>query len=224
MPDFPFAVVGFDLDGTLVDTAGDLTAAVNHALALADRPPLMADQLRPMVGLGAKHMLAQGLSATGGMVTDDAFRPLYRALLTYYADHIAVHSRPFAGAVTMLDQLDALGVRYGVVTNKFEGLARSLLDQLGLAGRIAAIYGADTLGTERAKPAPDGVAALVRDCGGGRAAFVGDSIYDVMAARGAGAVSIAVRFGFLHQPVEQLGADHIIAHFSELVPLLQSLD
>ena len=64
---------------------------------------------------------------------------------------------------------------------------------------------------------------MIENCGGGRAAFVGDSIYDVMAANGAGVTSVAVNFGFLDRPAQELGADHVIDHFDELVPLLERL-
>ncbi|MBL0767403.1 HAD-IA family hydrolase [Sphingopyxis sp. DHUNG17] len=221
MHDFPFRIVGFDLDGTVVDTAGDITAALNHALALAGREPLAEAQVRPMIGLGTAHLLEQGLVATGG-IPDGGARHLYDELLAYYEAHIAVHSRPFPGLVAALDRLDALGVRTAVMTNKLEHLARRLLEALGLADRMAAIVGGDTL-PGLAKPSPEPIRAMIERSGGGRAAFVGDSIYDVMAARAAGATSVAVSFGFLHQPVEDLGADHIIGHFDELVPLLARL-
>ena len=215
-------IIGFDLDGTLVDTSGDLAAAVNHTLALAGRPPLAVDAITPLVGLGAKHMLERGLAATGG-IDPDAFKPLYRELLLHYEAHIAVHSRPYPGALALLDALDARGIAYGVVTNKFERLARLLLGRLGLAERMLAIIGGDTMGPGRAKPAPDGVIELTRRAGGSAAMFVGDSIYDIDAGRAAGAVTVAVSFGFSHQPVETLGADHVIRHFGELLPLLDRL-
>ena len=116
MTDFPFDIVGFDLDGTLLDTSGDLTAAVNHTLALAGKPLLTIAEVKPMIGGGAKMMLEHGLKASGG-IAEEEFRPLYRAMMAYYADHVSVHTRPFPGAVALLDQLDALGVRYGIVTN-----------------------------------------------------------------------------------------------------------
>ncbi|HWW58958.1 MAG TPA: HAD hydrolase-like protein, partial [Sphingopyxis sp.] len=143
MSDFPFRIVGFDLDGTLVDTLGDLSAALNHALALAGRAPLSDDEVRPLVGLGTTHLIEQALAATGGVPTDDVPR-LLRELIGYYEAHIAVHSRPFPGLVAALDRLDALGVRTAVVTNKLEGLARQLLGELGLADRMATIIGGDT--------------------------------------------------------------------------------
>lgn len=220
MNGFPFAVVGFDLDGTLLDTLGDLASAVNHALALMDRTPLSTDAVRPMIGRGAKHMLEEGLRASGG-IPGGAVERLYPELLRFYEAHIAVHSRPFPGVIAALDRLDALGVRTAVVTNKAEHLARVLLGEFDLADRMATIIGGDTLGVR--KPSPEPIHAMVAQCGGGPAVFVGDSIYDVMAAKNAGVPSIAVSFGFLDRPAGELGADHVIDHFGELVPLLEKL-
>lgn len=220
MNGFPFAIVGFDLDGTLVDTLGDLAAAVNHTLATMDRAPLAEDAVRPMIGRGAKHMLEEGLRATGG-VPGGAVDRLYPELLRFYAAHIAARSQPFPGVIAALDRLDALGVRTAVVTNKAEHLARLLLAELGLADRMATIVGGDTLAVR--KPAPEPIHAMIERCGGGRAIFVGDSIYDVMAAKNAGVPSVAVSFGFLDRPAAELGADHVIDHYDELVPLLATL-
>ncbi|MBL8648959.1 MAG: HAD-IA family hydrolase [Sphingopyxis sp.] len=219
---FPFAIIGFDLDGTLIDSAGDLTAGVNHALGLAARAPLGVEQVRPMIGLGGRHMLEQGLRATGGVPGGD-FERLFREFLRYYEANIAVHSRPFPGLIGALDRLDALGVNTAVVTNKTERLARILLGELGLADRFATIIGGDTLGRDNAKPSPAPIREMIARCGGGRAAFVGDSVYDIVAANAAGVTSILVGFGFLDRPADEFGADHAIGHYDELIPLLETL-
>jgi phosphoglycolate phosphatase len=219
---FPFDIIGFDLDGTLVDTSGDLAAAVNHVLDGVGRPLLSADMVKQYIGGGAKLMLQQGLEATGGIPSDD-FKPLYKKMLAYYATNVSVHSRPFDGALTLLDKLDVMGVRYGVVTNKFESLAVNLLTDLNLAHRMGCILGADTLGKENAKPSGAPIFEMVKRCGGGRAAYIGDSVYDTMAAKNAGVPSVACSFGFLHGPVEDMGADAIIDHFDDLIGILRKL-
>lgn len=221
-PDFPFDIVGFDLDGTLVDTSADLLAAVNHVLGDAGRPLLRTDQIKSMIGGGAKHMLQLGLEASGGIAPEE-FRPLYKQMLRFYEANVAVHSAPFEGAVAALDALDAAGVKTAIVTNKFESLAVKLLDALGLADRFETIIGGDTLGTANAKPSAAPILEMIARCGGGRAAFIGDSIYDIMAAKNAGIPSIAVSFGFLMEPVETLGADAVIDHFGELLATLRAL-
>ncbi|KTT68466.1 HAD-IA family hydrolase [Sphingomonas sanguinis] len=217
---FPFAIVGFDLDGTLLDTSGDLTAAVNHALGSIGRAPLSVEAVKPMIGGGARAMLRHGLEATGGY--DDAMLDtLHRQLLDYYEAHLAVHTAPFSGALAALDELAARGVRLGIMTNKLERFARAILNALGLTDRFDAIIGGDTLGV--AKPSPRPIQALVEQCGGGAAAFVGDSIFDVQAAHAAGLPVVACSFGFLSQPVEALGADAIIDGYRELIPTLERL-
>jgi phosphoglycolate phosphatase len=134
-----------------------------------------------------------------------------------------VHTRPFAGALAVLDQFDEWGIKYAVVTNKFESLARKALGELGLLDRLVTVIGGDTLGPGRAKPEADPIHEMIARCGGGRAAFIGDSIYDIMAAKAAGIPSVACSFGFLMQPVGELGADAVIDHFDELIPALLRL-
>ena len=217
---FPFAIVGFDLDGTLLDTSGDLAAAANHALASAGRRMLAVEQVRPMIGGGSRHMLAQALAATGGC-TDAELDELLPRLLDYYAAHIAVESRPFPGCGDALDALAARGATLAVVTNKLERLAAKLLDEVGLLPRFSAVIGGDTLGDGRGKPKPDLLQLMVERCGGARAAFVGDSIYDVMAAKAAGLPVVGCSFA--PQPAELPGADAVITGYADLLPALERL-
>jgi phosphoglycolate phosphatase len=221
MTDFPFDVIGFDLDGTLLDTSGDLAAAVNHVLEGAGCPTLTTEQVTANVGGGAKRMLARSLADAG--CDETHFPRLYKAMLAYYAEHIAVETKPYDGVTTALDALATRGVKTAIVTNKFENLAIKLLDGLGLTDRFAAVIGGDTLGKGNAKPSPAPIREMVSRCGGGRAAFVGDSISDIEAGRAADLPTIAVSFGFLLQPVETLGADAVIDSYADLIPTLERL-
>lgn len=220
MKHFPFAIVGFDLDGTLLDTAADLGEAMNFALRSIGRPDVPAGQVRDLVGGGSRRMLERALALTGGAEGVD-MRQLHAMLLRHYEDNIAVHSRLFPGGEAMLDTLESRGATLAVVTNKFESLARKLLEKLGLAARFATIMGGDTLGTSRAKPAPDLLLEMVARSGGGRAAYVGDTTFDTRAAQAAGLPCVAVSFGYNDLPPQELGADMIIGHFDELVPALE---
>ncbi len=220
MTQFLFKIVGFDLDGTLLDTSGDLAAAVNHALTSVDRPALSVEQVKPMIGGGARHMLKQGLTATGGY--DEAMLDtLHARLLAYYEANICVLTRPYPGVVDALDALAAKGVALGIVTNKIERFARTVLGELGLIDRFACILGGDTM--SESKPSPMPIHEMVRQCGGGRAAFVGDSIFDIQAGQAAGLPTVACRYGFLMQPVEDLGADAVIDGFDALILTLERL-
>lgn len=222
MNDFPFAVIGFDLDGTLLDTSADLTNAVNYALTVANRPLLTVDQVKPMIGGGAKRMLERGLEATGGC-TEEEMKRLYGMLLDFYENNISNGTVPFPGMLDALDTLAGMGVKLAVCTNKFERFAVKLLGELGLTGRFAAVIGGDTMGPGSSKPSAAPIHEMIARSGGGSAAFIGDSIYDVMAAKNAGIPSIAVSFGFLMQPVAELGADKVIDHYRELIPALRAL-
>jgi phosphoglycolate phosphatase len=222
MADFPFDIVGFDLDGTVLDTSGDLTAAVNHALAEAGRAPLAPEAVKPMIGGGAKRMLQLTLDATGGIEPDE-FKRLYRLLLAFYEDNLSYHTRPFPGAVEAIEALRSRGVKTAIVTNKFERFATKLLTELGLTHFFDTLIGGDTLGRGREKPAADPIIEMIARLGGGNAAFVGDSIYDTMAAKAAGIPSIGCAFGFLLGPVEDLKADAVIESYAELIPTLTRL-
>jgi phosphoglycolate phosphatase len=222
MTDLPFAIIGFDLDGTLLETHRDLGAAVNHALGLGGFDPVPADQASDLIGGGAKIMLQQAVDRQGGM-PEEEFRKLYKAMLAYYAENNAVYTRPYPHAAEVLAELDGLGIAMAVVTNKFESFARQILATLDLADHFVAIIGGDTMGKGRAKPAPDPIFEAIRRGGGGRLAFVGDSSYDVRAARAANVPVIGARYGYCDKPRGELGADAEIDSLAELIPAMRRL-
>jgi phosphoglycolate phosphatase len=215
-----FDTIVFDLDGTLVDTAGDLAASLNHALAVLDRPGVAPQSVRAMVGRGARALLERGLAATGEATAAlvDAGVPHF---LAHYRANIAIHSRPFDGVVEALARLADDGHRLAVCTNKPEALARQLLDALGWGARFDALTGADSAPWK--KPDPRHLADTVAMAGGQRALFVGDSPTDAATAKAARVPLVLVTFGYSETPVEMLGADQLIDHFDALVPAIDRI-
>lgn len=221
--DLTDTTIVFDLDGTIVDTAPDLLSATNHALGLVGLAPVTIEELHPFIGRGSKAMIEAGLGFRGTSVSTDESRRLHDAFLAYYADHVAVGSRPFEGVPEMLDQLRAAGARLAVCTNKYEALSRLLLVELRLAGRFEAIAGRDTFAVY--KPDPGHLTGTIAMVGGrvDRAVMVGDSEVDIATAAAASIPSIAVTFGYTLRPVRELGAGAVIDHYREFPAALEKV-
>ena len=230
MSDFPFDIVCFDLDGTLLETHRDLGTAVNHALTLGGFATVPVESAKDLIGGGAKAMLKQAVDAQtkgDGGVDRDAFKRLYKAMLAYYGEHYAVHTRPYPGVIETLDAFEKRGVRLAVVTNKFESFARGVLSSLDLIERFDCVIGGDSLGKGedgeyRAKPLPDPILAAQERCGGGSLVYIGDSSYDRDAARAAKVPFIAAGYGYCDLTAEQFGADALIQSMDELIPAIES--
>lgn len=212
----PGAMVVFDLDGTLVDTAPDLVDTLNVVFAREGLPPVPYAAARVMIGGGARRMIERGLAAEGRSFADGDIDRLFGEFIDYYAAHIADRSRPFPGLEAALDTLASGGARFAVCTNKLEWLSVKLLGALGLAGRFAAICGQDTFGVQ--KPDPEILRRTVGKAGASpdRAVMVGDSANDIDTARAAGIPVIAVDFGYTEIPVSRLNPDRVISHFADL--------
>jgi phosphoglycolate phosphatase len=216
----------FDLDGTLVDTALDLTAALNHTLVKLDRPQIAVERVRHLVGHGARRLIERGLGeavgAAGPFKAEDveAGVPIF---LDYYRNNLCVYSKPYPGAVAVLHDLRSQGVKLGICTNKPFALSQALVEALGLSSFFDAHLGGDSLPMR--KPDPIHLLSTLAQLGQQPkdSVFIGDSSVDVQTAKSAGVRVIAVRFGFADQPVETLGADAILDHYAQLHSVLASL-
>ncbi len=217
------ATLVFDLDGTLVDTAPDLVATLNHILGEQALPAVTAGQFRPLISLGARHMLVEGLKLAGETRSDQQLDGLFERFLDYYAKNVAVESAPYPNVVDVLDAARDAGARLGVCTNKREDLSRALLRALELHDRFDAILGRDTL--DVCKPDPRHLTETIARAGGrsDRAIMIGDSNADVAAAKAAGVPVVAVSFGYSKTPAHALGADAVIDDYAELTALLPGL-
>ena len=198
----------FDLDGTLADTAPDMARTVNLMRSRRGLQPVPLQKVRPFVSRGARGMICAGFDMT---TEHPDFPPMRQEFLDLYVDNLCIDTQLFPGVDELLGRLDASSIPWGVVTNKFERLARPLLDTLGL-GRAAVVVGGDTCA--RAKPFPDPLlyAARSLDVAPAEVIYVGDDERDIQAGRAAGMAVLAAAYGYLGDgaPVEAWGADGIV--------------
>ena len=194
MPERPIQAVLFDLDGTLADTAPDMARTVNLMLRSRKLTPVPIDHVRPHVSKGARGMIG----AAFGITPDrPEFQAMREEFLTLYRDNLCIDTRLFPGMEALLGSLEARGITWGVVTNKFESLARPVLAGLGLEQRAAVIVGGDTC--PRPKPFPDPLLFAAASIGVApmRTLYIGDDERDVQAARAAGMPVIVAGYGYL---------------------------
>lgn len=195
----------FDLDGTLVDTAPDLFGTTNALLEAEDLAPIEPETLRKFIGMGARVMMERALKSHGRNPDAAELDAIRDAFVAHYATRLARLSRPFPEMLAALDALDAAGVASAICTNKYEGLARELLDALGLSQRFVAVTGGDTFAFS--KPDPRHLLETIRLAGGdpARTAYVGDSRVDFETAVAAGVPMVGVTYGYSDVPMEELG-------------------
>lgn len=210
--------IAFDLDGTLVDTAPDLVRALNACIAAYGLGPVPLADVRAMVGRGAKALITRAYERGGRDLPDDLLEQRLAHFLEVYRNEIAVDSAVFDGVEAALDLLAGAGARLSVCTNKPQNLAEDLLGALGLTGRFERIVGPE--GAPAKKPDPSHLLAAFGDTPSGRGVLVGDSEPDVLAARGAGAISLVFLGGYSEKPARTLGADRLFSRFDELETVL----
>ncbi len=208
----------FDLDGTLVDSAPDLHATLNVILEEEGLAPVTLDAVRAFIGEGARRLLERSLEAQGEPAEPARLDRLLKRYLAYYGSHIADHSQVYPGVRETLVTLQAAGAGLAVVTNKFEHLARQVLEALELSAFFPVVLGGDSLPERKPSAAPL-LEACVRLAAAPEATLmVGDSRTDIAAARAAKISVLCVPYGYNHgEPIEAAGADGIIPDLSALL-------
>lgn len=204
-----FDAVLFDLDGTLADTAPDLGWAAN-ALREAERlAPLPLATLRPWTSQGVRGLLRIAFGIVPG---EAGYDDLAQRFLALYANRLCVDTVLFDGVTELLDNLETLGLAWGIVTNKRMRYTDPLVAQLGLTPRTPCVVSGDT--TAEAKPSPLPVlhACQLLDCRPERTLYVGDDRRDIVAGNAAGCRTVAAAYGYLGDsgPLPAWGADLLI--------------
>ena len=212
-------VVLFDLDGTLVDSAPDLAGAGNEMRLQRGLPALPYEQLRPMVGSGARGMVGAALRVTPD---DPDFAALRDEFLARYEARLTRETRIFDAVLPVLAALDSASIRWGIVTNKVARYMHPVVQGLGLASRAAVVICGDSTPHSKPHPAPLLEAARRIGVAASGCVYVGDDLRDVQAGRAAGMRTVAAAWGYLGlgEPIDAWNADAVIDSPSELLQWL----
>jgi len=213
---FTLSCVLFDLDGTLLDTAPDLTSALNHTLVKFGFPTVSACYITPYISYGAAVMIEQALTET----VDGALKAeMLDNLLNYYEQHIANFTKPFPGMMSLLETLESKKIPWGIVTNKRERMALPLMRALNLTERAACIICGDT--TAHSKPHPEPMLTASRQIGvaASECLYVGDAAHDMTAGQAANMKTLTAAYGYLKpdDKPQNWGADALITHPTEIL-------
>jgi 2-phosphoglycolate phosphatase len=207
----------FDLDGTLVDSAPDLMAAMQRLRAELSLPPIDPAHVGAMVSKGGRAMLRRAFPDADDARIDN----LLPRFLDLYSQAIATHTKTYPGIDAMIETLEARGIKWGIVTNKPGWLARSLAAELKLDRRHAALVSGDCLPQKKPEPEPIWYACKLADVSPQRSVYVGDDARDIEAGRRAGTMTVAVGWGYLAgEDHREWSADLAIERPSDLLPAL----
>lgn len=217
-PDYLQGVL-FDLDGTLLDSAVDLYAALKTQCEEMQVPAPAFEPVREVVSRGSRAILRCAFPS----IDDAQLLALVPRYLDLYQAVMAHHTHAFDGVDELLTMIETQALSWGIVTNKPGFLTDELVERIGWAERAAAVVSGDTLPVKKPDPAPVLLACERAGLDPARCLFVGDDRRDILAGEAAGLYTVAVRWGYLDggDPA-QWGADLVIDHPSELTALLQS--
>jgi len=209
----------FDLDGTLIDSAPDICAAVNKMLAGQNIAPLSLARVRSFIGNGIPKLVERVMREAAILYSEEKHAALTKEFSQYYFAHPAVMTKPYPNVRKTLDILQAEGFKLGICTNKAHGVTLRVLEQLGLEKYFTSVIGGDSLVVN--KPDPAMLDAAISQLGGSEALFVGDSEVDAMTAQAAKVAFILFTGGYLKGPASEVKSVARFGDFYELEALVQ---
>lgn len=211
---WPKAVV-FDLDGTLVDSVGDITSSINELLLAKRLMPFSEEVVLTFIGDGMDALVERAFQERGISFNSVELRSAVEAYETIYGARLTETTKVYAGVIPLIDELKTRGIRIAVCTNKVEDQAVRIVEGLGLETRFNAIVG-ERSGRPH-KPSPIPLLHTLESLGveAVDTVMVGDSIADVKCAQAAGVAIIGVSFGYSKTPMRDLGADATIDVYDE---------
>lgn len=212
-------LVLFDFDGTLVDSAPDLATSANYIRTLQDLTPLPLDHLRPYASMGARGLLKAALDL-------DTDHPDYEAQKNLFLDHYAAnsttHSDLFDGVDILISQLNDIGIKWGVVTNKAVHLTQPIMEHFNLSASSKVLVGGDS--TAHIKPHPASLFLACEKTGIAPAdcIYIGDDERDIVAGKAAGMATVVAAYGYcdFDPAIASWQADGIASHATEIFPII----
>ncbi len=195
------AIVVFDLDGTLLDTAPDISAACNAFLQSEGYEPLGFDEICSYIGRGVPHLMGS-LIRSQGVDLDEAEHARLLATFEVYHRETTGHTTMYPGVTDAMTALNAAGYRLGICTNRPLVSARSVLERFSILKMFDVVIGGDSLPVR--KPDPRHLLAVCEELGGGRAIYVGDSEYDADTAERANVPFVLFSKGYCHRHRDEL--------------------
>jgi phosphoglycolate phosphatase len=222
---FAVAAVAIDLDGTLLDTAPDLHAAVDAMLDELGRAGASPDDVRAWVGKGAEVLVHRALtSRMDGHASPDDFARAYPMFLAHYGELNGRHVREYPGVRDGLQAMRAMGLKLACVTNKPGAFTGTLLERCGLDGFFEVVVAGDTVARKKPDPQPLLYACERLGVAPSRTLAIGDSLNDAQAARAAGMPVLIVPYGYNEgRDAETLDADGIVGSLLEAAALIEPL-
>lgn len=209
-------IMVFDLDGTLIDTAPDLIASLNHALGGAGLSAVDRALMGAHVGMGGRAMIERAFAISQRRIDPAMVEEHHRTFVEHYAAGIPGTSRPYPGVLEAIERARGAGFIFAVCTNKPEAMAVNLIERLGLGPLFYAICGGDTFAFR--KPDPRHLTETIERAGGDpeRALMVGDSRNDIDTAKAAGIPVVAVDFGYTDRHVREFEPSAVVSHYDQL--------
>ncbi|TWX52883.1 HAD-IA family hydrolase [Colwellia hornerae] len=184
----------FDLDGTLLDTANDLGAALNYVLRKYNLAEVARETYRPIASDGALGLLTLGFADT---LKAYDYEQLRAEFLAYYQENIAVHTCLYPGVAQLLLTLDEQNIPWGIVTNKPEGLTRQLLPHYAEFEKCLSLVGGDTFANRKPHPEPILKACEEISIPSEQCLYVGDALRDIAAGNSAKASTVVAKWGYI---------------------------
>lgn len=209
----------FDLDGTLLNTLGDLRAATNHALEVRGLPPHSMEEIRQFIGNGIRLLICRAMPEGTPEAEIDAALDDFKA---YYAAHIHDRTVPFDGIPQLLTALRKRGVKVAVLSNKIDSASQQLIEYF-FPGKTDVVFG-EHVGVPR-KPDPTSCRMVMQQLGvqPEQVLYVGDSGTDMQTAKNAGLYAVGVTWGFRSKEVLlEYGADILVHRPEQILQILDS--